>query len=206
MKLSWYGHSCFIFESENCSAVFDPFRPGSVRGYKDLPELSASAVFCSHTHGDHFFPEAVSPDYRFSDMKVKRIPCFHDDCSGKKRGLNLITVVESDNLKIAHLGDLGHVPDEDILSALRGTDILMIPVGGFYTIGPETAYDLVRKISPKVCVPMHYRQGKLGYDVISELPDFLKFFAKNEVVFLRTNTVTDQDLEKGLVLVPKYMA
>ena len=206
MKLTWYGHSCFKFESENCSAVFDPFRPGSVSGYKDLPELSASAVFCSHTHGDHFFPEAVSPDYRFSDMKVKRIPCFHDDCSGKKRGLNLITVVESDNMKIAHLGDLGHVPDEDILSALRGTDILMIPVGGFYTIGPETAYDLVRKISPKVCVPMHYRQGKLGYDVISELPDFLIFFGKNEVVFLSTNTVTDQDLEKGLVLVPKYPA
>ena len=205
MKLTWYGHSCFKYESENCSAVFDPFRPGSVSGYKDLPELSASAVFCSHTHGDHFFPEAVSPDYRFSDMKVKRIPCFHDDCSGKKRGLNLITVVECDNMKIAHLGDLGHVPDEDILSALRGTDILMIPVGGFYTIGPETAYDMVRKISPKVCVPMHYRQCKLGYDVISELQDFLKFFAKNEVVFLSTNTVTDQDLEKGLVLIPKYM-
>ena len=205
MKLTWYGHSCFKYESENCSAVFDPFRPGSVSGYKDLPELSASAVFCSHTHGDHFFPEAVSPDYRFSDMKVKRIPCFHDDCSGNKRGLNLITVVECDNMKIAHLGDLGHVPDEDILSALRGTDILMIPVGGFYTIGPETAYDMVRKISPKVCVPMHYRQGKLGYDVISELQDFLKFFAKNEVVFLSTNTVTDQDLEKGLVLIPKYM-
>ena len=205
MNLTWYGHSCFKYESENCSAVFDPFRPGSVSGYKDLPELSASAVFCSHTHGDHFFPEAVSPDYRFSDMKVKRIPCFHDDCSGKKRGLNLITVVECDNMKIAHLGDLGHVPDEDILSALRGTDILMIPVGGFYTIGPETAYDMVRKISPKVCVPMHYRQGKLGYDVISELQDFLKFFAKNEVVFLSTNTVTDQDLEKGLVLIPKYM-
>lgn len=205
MKLTWYGHSCFKYESENCSAVFDPFRPGSVSGYKDLPELSASAVFCSHTHGDHFFPEAVSPDYRFSDMKVKRIPCFHDDCSGKKRGLNLITVVECDNMKIAHLGDLGHVPDEDILSALRGTDILMIPVGGFYTIGPETAYDMVRKISPKVCVPMHYRQGKLGYDVISELQYFLKFFAKNEVVFLSTNTVTDQDLEKGLVLIPKYM-
>ena len=205
MKLTWYGHSCFKYESENCSAVFDPFRPGSVSGYKDLPELSASAVFCSHTHGDHFFPEAVSPDYRFSDMKVKRIPCFHDDCSGKKRGLNLITVVECDNMKIAHLGDLGHVPDEDILSALRGTDILMIPVGGFYTIGPETAYDMVRKISPKVCVPMHYRQGKLGYDVISELQDFLKFFAKSEVVFLSTNTVTDQDLEKGLVLIPKYM-
>jgi L-ascorbate metabolism protein UlaG (beta-lactamase superfamily) len=205
MKLTWYGHSCFKYESENCSAVFDPFRPGSVSGYKDLPELSASAVFCSHTHGDHFFPEAVSPDYRFSDMKVKRIPCFHDDCSGKKRGLNLITVVECDNMKIAHLGDLGHVPDEDILSALRGTDILMIPVGGFYTIGPETAYDMVRKISPKVCVPMHYRQGKLGYDVISELQDFLKFFAKNEVVFLSTNTVTDQDIEKGLVLIPKYM-
>ncbi len=206
MKLTWYGHSCFKFESENCSAVFDPFSPGSVIGYKDLPELSASAVFCSHTHGDHFFPEAVSPDYKCSDMKVKRIPCFHDDCSGKKRGQNLITVVECDNMKIAHLGDLGHVPDEDILSALRGTDILMIPVGGFYTIGPETAYDLVRNISPKVCVPMHYRQGKLGYDVISELPDFLKFFAKNEVVFLSTNTVTDQDLDKGLVLVPKYMA
>ena len=206
MKLTWYGHSCFKFESENCSAVFDPFRPGSVSGYKDLPELSASAVFCSHTHGDHFFPEAVSPDYRFSDMKVKRIPCFHDDCSGKKRGLNLITVVESDNMKIAHLGDLGHVPDEDILSALRGTDILMIPVGGFDTIGPKTAYDLVRKISPKVCVPMHYRQGKLGYDVISELPDFLNFFGKNEVVFLSTNTVTDQHLEKGRVLVPKYPA
>ena len=205
MKLTWYGHSCFKYESENCSAVFDPFRPGSVSGYKDLPELSASAVFCSHTHGDHFFPEAVSPDYRFSDMKVKRIPCFHDDCSGNKRGLNLITVVECDNMKIAHLGDLGHVPDEDILSALRGTDILMIPVGGFYTIGPETAYDMVRKISPKVCVPMHYRQGKLGYDVISELQYFLKFFAKNEVVFLSTNTVTDQDLEKGLVLIPKYM-
>jgi len=204
MKLTWYGHSCFKFESENCSVVFDPFRPGSVSGYKDLPGLSASDVFCSHTHGDHFFPEAVSPDYRISDIRVRRFPCFHDDCEGKKRGLNLITLIESGSMKIAHLGDLGHIPDGDILSALKGTDILMVPVGGHYTIGPDAAYDLIKEVSPKVCVPMHYRQGKLGYDVLSELPAFLKHFDKNEVVFLSTNFITAPDLEKGRVLVPAY--
>ena len=204
MKLTWYGHSCFRFESDSCSVVFDPFFPGKVRGYKDLPELRASAVFCSHSHGDHFYPGIVSPDYSESVMTVRRFPCFHDDCGGEKRGMNLITVVESGGLKIAHLGDLGHIPGDDILNALQKSDILMVPVGGFYTIGPEEAYEIVRKTAPRACVPMHYRKGALGYDVLSELQDFLGLFAKEDIVFLDSDTVTDADLDKGRIIVPEY--
>ena len=106
MKITWCGHSCFLVETREGSAVLDPYAPGSVPGVS-LPALTADAVLCSHGHRDHGYTEGVRLSGKPAAFSVKTIPCFHDDKGGSLRGENLIRVIEAEGLRIAHLGDLG---------------------------------------------------------------------------------------------------
>ena len=133
MKLTWCGHSCFLLESRSGSVVFDPYAPGSVPGLV-LPTLRADAVICSHEHADHFYPEGVELSGRKPDFEIRQFDCWHDDARGAKRGKNMMTLVEADGLRVLHMGDLGHMLSPEQLAALGRVDVLMIPVGGFYTI------------------------------------------------------------------------
>ena len=107
MKLIWYGHSCFKVICENGTVVFDPYAPGSVPGL-ELPELKADAVICSHGHSDHCAPEHIILSGHKPEMKLRQIETFHDGKHGELRGRNLISVISSDGISLAHLGDLGH--------------------------------------------------------------------------------------------------
>ena len=180
MRLIWHGHSCFSVEAEGYTVVFDPYADGSVPGYAPL-RLSADAVFCSHGHGDHNARELVVLSGRACPLRVEAVPCFHDERHGLLRGRNTIHILEAEGLRLAHLGDLGHMPKGKTLERLRGLDAVMIPVGGFYTIDAKAANALVNEIRPRVVLPMHYRLAENGYDVISEVTDFAA---------LRENTVT----------------
>ena len=173
MKLTWYGHSCFLLETAEGSVVFDPYAPGSVPGLA-LPELTADAVLCSHGHRDHGFAEAVRLSGKQPAFRVTAIDSFHDDKRGLLRGKNTIYVVEAEGKRVAHLGDLGHELNEKQLAALGKIDLLLIPVGGFFTIGPEEACAVLEQLQPRVAVPMHYRRGGMGYDVLSTLESFLE--------------------------------
>jgi len=111
------------------------------------------------------------------------IKSFHDDNNGTERGLNTIYVYDFELARIAHLGDLGHLPDSSILELLDGTEILFIPVGGKYTIGPKRALEIIEKIEPLIVIPMHYRTDKHSstFDELSTVDEFLKEVgAKNE--------------------------
>ena len=172
MKLTWYGHACFRMETEGGSIVFDPYSPGSVPGV-ELPPLSAELCFCSHEHGDHYYPQAVKLTKRAADVGVVQVPSFHDGEGGAKRGKNTITLIEADGLRAAHLGDLGHVLTDDQVQALGRVDVLMIPVGGFFTIDAKEASQVVRQLKPRIVIPMHYKGADFGFDVISTVDEFL---------------------------------
>lgn len=173
MKLTWLGHACFMLESGEGSVVFDPYAPNYVPGF-ELPELCADVCICSHRHEDHYYPQAVRLSGQPHSLVIERFPCFHDEKGGSLRGENLMTVVTAEGMRAAHLGDLGHMLSDEQLELLGKIDVLMIPIGGFYTIDSKTAARLVKKLCPTVVAPMHYKGEGFGFDALETRDDFLK--------------------------------
>ena len=171
MKIKWHGHSCFSMETEAGTIVFDPYQDGSVPGLPPL-RLTADAVYCSHEHHDHNARSVVTLSGKDCGLVPETVSCFHDDKLGLLRGKNTIHILSAEGMRVAHLGDLGHKLRGAALDKLRGLDAILIPVGGYYTIDAATAKALVDAVQPRVVIPMHYRLGNMGYDVISELSAF----------------------------------
>lgn len=173
MRLIWNGHSCFTLETAGGTVVVDPYLDGSVPGLAPI-RLRADAVYCSHDHRDHGARELVALTGEKPAVAVETIHTWHDDQQGAQRGPNTIHIFQAEGLRVAHLGDLGCELEPEQLEALKGLDALMIPVGGFYTIDAKQARALVDQLKPRVTVPMHYRGGSFGYDVIGPLEDYLE--------------------------------
>ncbi len=202
MKIIWHGHSCFQVESEDGIAVFDPYADGSVPGYEPL-RLSADAVFCSHGHGDHNAADLVTVSGRPVSMQAETIATWHDDGQGKKRGPNTIHILHAESMRVAHLGDLGCALTEEQVQTLKDVDVLLIPVGGFYTIDTAQALEIVRELKPRVVIPMHYRFGRHGYDVIGTVDQFVK--ESGQVHTCSGNSITvDADTPPQTVIL-RYM-
>lgn len=165
MLIEWNGHSEFLLESASGFRILtDPFDPAT--GYP-MRRPGADAVAVSHGHGDHSYVQKAVGSPKVLDAPghtdladgicADAVQADHDDCGGKKRGKTLLTRIRMDGLTIAHLGDLGCPLTREQAGFLAGTDILMIPVGGFFTIDGECAARIVRELSPKVVLPMHYK-------------------------------------------------
>ena len=165
MLLQHIGHAEFLITLESgFRIVTDPF-DASV-GYP-VPSLEADGVLVSHHHHDHDAVENIAGhpqviDYAglhtfAPDVKVTGILADHDDASGAKRGKTLLFLLEAEGLRVVHLGDLGCLLDADQLEALGQADILLLPVGGFYTIDARTARDVAEQLDPRIIIPMHYR-------------------------------------------------
>lgn len=172
MKLIWNGHSCFTLETQGGTLVIDPYQDGSVPGLPPL-RLTADAVYCSHGHRDHGAAEVVALTGHTPEVAVEELHTWHDPELGALRGPNVIRVFQAEGLRVAHLGDLGCELPQEQLDRLTGLDALLIPVGGYYTIDARQARALVRRLRPRVTVPMHYRGPGFGYDVIAPVEDYL---------------------------------
>lgn len=168
LKIRWMGHACFALTCDDYHLVLDPYGDGTVPGLPPL-QVAANEVLCSHAHGDHCGRDRVMMllNLRHSPFTVTAFPSWHDPEQGTLRGGNTIHLIQCGGLKVAHLGDLGHIPDQETCAALTGLDALMIPVGGYYTIGPEEARALTQRLQPRVVLPMHYRGDGFGYDEIA---------------------------------------
>ena len=201
MTITWLGHACFCVESKGCRVILDPYT------MEDYPPMHAraGAVLCSHEHRDHNFREAVElvsePDHPFS---VRPIPSFHDDAQGALRGENTIHVLTAEGLRVAHLGDLGHALTPEQLEALRGCDVLLIPVGGFYTIDAPTAVEVAKAVGARVVVPMHYRHGAYGLRQVGGVEEFLKAWDEACVHRLAGNSFAVSGSEPAGVIVPAF--
>lgn len=163
MDISYIGHSAFKIKTKTATLITDPFDPASV-GIKYSPQES-DIVTISHAHADHNFLNKINGvkkivtgpgEYEIMGVSIIGVPTFHDSQSGKERGKNTVYVFEAEGLRIAHLGDLGHMLNESQIESLGEIDVLMIPVGGKYTITAKEASDLVSEIEPYFVIPMHY--------------------------------------------------
>ena len=188
IKITWHGHSCFTLSSELYDIVLDPYEPESVPGLEPL-ELLADDVYCSHYHGDHGCEWIVDirEEHEDDPFKVTEIRSFHDPEGGKLRGENVIRIFNAKGVKVAHLGDIGCELTKEQKEKLTGLDAIMVPVGGFFTIGPKEAKKLMDELKPNVVIPMHYRGEGFGYDVIGTLDEYTKLC--DNVVEYDTNEI-----------------
>lgn len=175
MYITWLGQSCFKIQdkigSDGVTLVTDPFDKNI--GLK-VPNFEANIITISHDHDDHNNSDALrgnpviikSPgEYDINGISIQGIDSFHDDKKGEDRGSNIIFRFEVDGISIGHLGDLGHVLGESELEALSGVDILMVPVGGKYTIDCKKAIEVINQIEPRIIIPMHYKVEGLKIDI-----------------------------------------
>jgi L-ascorbate metabolism protein UlaG (beta-lactamase superfamily) len=177
MKAKWLGHSAFLLSAaDNTRIITDPYVAGSydgALGYGPITE-TADGVSVSHDHPDHSGQDALpgNPklvrglgEHSVGSVTIKGFRTWHDASKGAQRGENTVFVYEIDGLRVCHLGDLGHLLDEKTAGDIGQVDVLMVPVGGFYTIDAKEATEVARLLGAKVVIPMHYKTGKLGFDI-----------------------------------------
>lgn len=198
IKIRWFGHACFQIEKGDYSIVLDPYAPGSVPGLCPI-QTDANLVLCSHGHSDHSYTQAVAlQDAGSCPFLISKIQAFHDDCGGALRGTNTIHVLESDDVRIVHFGDLGCALTDEQVAALQGVDVALIPVGGFYTIDAAAAKETAERIGAKVIIPMHYRTAEFGLKPIATLDDFLALYPS--AVRLGRDSFTVGEVDRGVVV------
>lgn len=173
LSITWLGHSCFKLESHGYSVILDPYEDGKVPGLKPL-RAEANQVLCSHDHKDHNYRDAITlkDEDAVSPFQIQEMITYHDEEQGKLRGMNTIRILDDGNFRVAHLGDLGC--DLEPVEMLKGLDVMMIPVGGYYTIDAAQARQLVEHVNPRVVIPMHYQGLGFGYDELSSLNTYLE--------------------------------
>ena len=170
MKIKWLGHACFLFTSEDGTKVLtDPFDDHV--GYK-LPEVEADIVTTSHDHYDHNAVDVVKGNFTHikqpgtfeeKGIKITGISTFHDDAQGSKRGSNIIYVYEIDGIRICHCGDLGHLLSREQIDKIGEIDVLLLPIGGVYTINAAQACEVMESLNPVLTIPMHFQTPVLKF-------------------------------------------
>jgi len=169
MKIKYLGHATFVINSDaGVRIITDPYETGPDLTYGEITE-SADIVTVSHHHHDHGNvaavkgnPEVVSRAGRSTAKGIEfmGIASYHDEAGGSLRGDNIIFCFEVDGIRVCHLGDLGHLLDDKQVKEIGSVDILLIPVGGFYTIDAKAATEVCDQLQPRVIIPMHYKTEK----------------------------------------------
>jgi len=180
MKIKWLGHASFMITSETgIKIITDPYEPDERLKYGEINE-SADIVTVSHEHGDHSNvsgvwgnPEAIRGTAKVKRIEFEGIPTYHDDAEGQQRGKNTIFCFEVDGVRVCHLGDLGHLLSDKQMAELGSVDILLIPVGGNYTIDAKVAGQICDRLKPKVIIPMHFKNDKCIFP-IAGVDEFLQ--------------------------------
>jgi len=181
LDVTWLGHGCFRLRGRSAAVVTDPFPPSI--GLK-LPRLDADLVTISHEHENHSYAQVMrdayeirgSGEYEVAGVSVIGVPTFHDAQKGAKHGRNTVYLIEIDDVRVCHLGDLGHALDDAEAEAISAPDVLLVPVGGHTSINAAQAAEIVRQLEPRYVVPMHYAIPGLKLE-LDPLDRFLKEMA-----------------------------
>ena len=209
LTLRWFGHAFFVVTSSGGVRVaMDPF--GDI-GYP-MPAVGADVVTVSHGHGDHNGADrfAGSPtilrglnaggagwssiSYDLRDVRIAALPAYHDNVEGRKLGLNSIFVVETGGLRLAHLSDIGHTLSEATLDALGPIDILLVPVGGKFSIDGDQAREIMARLQPRITVPIHYKTPVTAGWPIEDESAFLSSLENVKRLDSLTVTITSETL------------
>ncbi len=215
MKIKWLGHSAFLLTSESGVRILtDPYESGGYEGkvgYKPIKE-KVDIVTASHSHEDHYYLEDLPEGYEcitdpgkheVKGVVITGIKTYHDTSGGKERGRNIVFVIEVDGIRVCHLGDLGHTLSEENLSQIGKVDVLLLPVGGFYTIGPKEALSVMKAISPAITIPMHFKTEVLEFP-IKPVEDFLSMAGDYERPGSSEIEIKPEDLKGGRIIVLEH--
>lgn len=183
ISINYLGHSCFKIKSKDAVVITDPF-DASI-GFS-MGKVEADIVTITHSHHDHNFKEAIvgekvffvegTGEYEVKEVMIHGFDSYHDKSEGKERGVNTIYWMEMEGITLCHLGDLGTSKiDDKVFKEIEGCNVLFIPVGGVFTIGPTEAKELIKKIEPNYVVPMHYKVPKMSdnFDQMATVEEFL---------------------------------
>ena len=211
MKIKYIGHACFLLTAKDGTRIItDPYEPGSYDGavkYQPVGE-EADIVLISHGHPDHNHAASVSGSPRVVEVagantvngiKILGVSTYHDTSQGSERGGNIIFRFEADGLSVCHLGDIGHTLEDATAHQLKPVDILMLPVGGFFTIGSQEADALMDSLMPRLVIPMHFKTEGADFP-IAPVNEFLA--GRKEVSWEGGSEleVTASNLPKGVVV------
>jgi len=209
MKIKWFGHSCFLITSDKgIKIVTDPF--DATVGYK-IPQIETNIVSKSHDHHDHnntdiFEGNPVlvegSGKINIKGIDITGVDTFHDEEGGKKRGMNTVFKFTVDGLNVCHLGDLGHMLTEEQIKKIGEVDILLIPVGGTFTIDHVGAQKVMDALKPQVTIPMHYKTEDLAFPLLG-VEEFLSLvgeYKKVDDCEIEINKDCIGDISKVVVL------
>lgn len=203
MTISWYGHSCFKISNQggHLTLIIDPFDKSI--GLTP-PRGTADIVLVSHNHHDHNNIKALAGkpfivdgpgEYEVKGVSINGIASYHDNKKGEERGVNTIYLIEMDKIKICHLGDFGQEKLSDSqLEAIGNVDVLVIPVGGKYTIDALEAAKIAKQIEPHLIIPMHYKISGLSIDGLDSADGFLKEMGVEKKVIVDKLTLKGKDL------------
>lgn len=184
MKIKYLGHSCFLITAEDGTKIItDPYEPGGLDGSLKHGAIGepADVVTVSHQHADHNYAQGVPGNpvvvsgegsHAAHGIEFKGVASFHDASQGKERGPNTVFTFTVDGVTIAHLGDLGHRLTDDQLAQLGKVNVLLIPVGGFFTIDAAQATGIIDQLKPLIIIPMHAKNPKVDFP-IAPVNDFL---------------------------------
>ncbi|QCX33406.1 MBL fold metallo-hydrolase [Caloramator sp. E03] len=207
MRIKWLGHACFkITYSDGVRVLTDPFDDNV--GYK-IPSVEADIVTVSHNHYDHNFTDCIKGKFELvnkvgnfyiKDVAITGIHTYHDEVNGAKRGDNTVYVFEKEGIRVCHLGDLGHVLSDEQIKMLGKVDVLLIPVGGTYTVNSDEAFEIVNKIKPGIVIPMHYKTPALKMN-LDEVDKFLKYFNRVEKLKSQVVEINNENLNNTETLV-----
>jgi len=189
MDITYLGHSAFKLRGRQASVVTDPYE--SAVGFS-MPRVAADIVTVSHAHGDHNNVAAVAGtarrqqpfliqapgEYEVSGISVFGIRTFHDNTQGSERGNNTVYLIHIDELFVAHVGDLGHILSDKQVEEVGEVDVLLVPVGGYYTLDPKQAIEVVHQLQPSIVIPMHYNTGKHQQKTFSKVLGVDAFLAE----------------------------
>ena len=206
MKIEWIGHACFRLTAQDGTVVItDPYDESV--GIDMLP-LKADLITMSHEHHDHNEtcmimgnpviargPQLAS----VGSVTARAVNSWHDDAEGALRGFNTVRIFSMDGLKIVHMGDQGCMPSEDVLEAIAGADVMMIPVGGTYTVDAQGAKAIIERTKPKCVIPMHVKTKRCPYP-IAKVDAFLALMGAQQAEPVRVLEMGKDSAAKGVVL------
>jgi len=217
MEITYIGHSSFKIKGKEVTLVIDPYDPKI--GYK-FPKQECDVLLTTHDHFDHYYLEGVSGyklhisrpgEYEISDVFVNGIQTFHDDKEGAERGIDTMYLIDIDGFSILHLGDLGCEISKEQMERITNVDVLLIPVGGKYTIDAEVASKVISSIEPSIVIPMHYKTDDLtGVEGLAPLSKFLDEMGvkedsvRKEDKLKLTNRIDIPEETTVVVLEPKH--
>jgi L-ascorbate metabolism protein UlaG (beta-lactamase superfamily) len=200
LKIKYFAHACFMIENDKEKVIIDPYDISM--GYEPVKE-TVNYLLVSHNHYDHNYINDIKLEDNIGSFKIDKIKSYHDEENGKLRGENIIHVIDDGNVRICHLGDLGHILREEQIKLIGTIDVLLIPVGGVFTIDYIQAIDVVKQLNPNVVIPMHYKTDKWGYNKgVDSIDNFIKNIKGYKIVKLDNNEINyTKSLEKIIYII-----